>query len=130
MKMKKGLLGILAAALVLTVVTTGAMAAGGSWHHGAGTGSGASGSCRAGTCQYVDADGDGVCDNCGTACRYVDADGDGVCDNRGTACRYVDADGDGVCDNRGAACRYVDADGDGVCDNAGACGSGRRACRG
>ena len=53
MKMKKGLLGILAAALVLTMVTTGTMAAGGSWHHGAGSGS-ASGSCRAGTCQYAD----------------------------------------------------------------------------
>ena len=55
MKMKKGLLGILAAALVLTMVTTGAMAAGGSWHHGAGNcGTGASGSCRAGTCRYAD----------------------------------------------------------------------------
>ena len=77
MKMKKGLLGILAAALVLAMVTTGAMAAGGSRHHGAGTGS-ASGSCRAGTCRYVDADGDGVCDNRGAACRYVDADDDGA----------------------------------------------------
>lgn len=37
---------------------------------------------------------------------YVDADGDGVCDNVGRgigACLgYVDADGDGVCDNVGA----------------------------
>ena len=53
MKMKKGLLGILAAALVLTMVTTGTMAAGGSWHHGARSGT-ASGTCRAGTCQYAD----------------------------------------------------------------------------
>ena len=35
---------------------------------------------------YVDADGDGVCDNygsgyCGNGAGYVDADGDGVCDN-------------------------------------------------
>ena len=121
MKMKKGLLGILAAALVLTMVTTGAMAAGGSWHHGARSGS-ASDSCHSGTCQYVDADGDGVCDNCGTACRYVDADGDGVCDNCGTACRYVDADSNGICDNAGAC--------GGSHHGSGHHGSGRRACRG
>ena len=37
---------------------------------------------------YVDADGNGVCDNYGTGCgrNYVDADGDGVCDNYGTGC--------------------------------------------
>ncbi len=38
---------------------------------------------------------------------YVDADGDGVCDNRvdgrAAGSGYVDADGDGVCDNRGSA---------------------------
>ena len=38
---------------------------------------------------------------------YVDADGDGICDNwdgSGHGC-YVDADGDGVCDNGiGAGC--------------------------
>ena len=36
--------------------------------------------------------------------NFVDADGDGICDNRGTGrgCWYVDADGDGVCDNYGA----------------------------
>lgn len=45
---------------------------------------------------------------------YVDADGDGVCDNRpsgagGNGAGYVDADGDGVCDNlklRGANGRH------------------------
>jgi hypothetical protein len=31
----------------------------------------------------VDADGDGICDNC-TGTNFVDADGDGVCDNTGT----------------------------------------------
>ena len=56
--------------------------------------------------------------------NYVDADGDGICDNRGMngrGGRYVDADGDGICDNRGTnGCggKYVDADGDGICDNA------------
>jgi hypothetical protein len=39
--------------------------------YGSGTGTG-----------FVDADGDGVCDNC-TGTGFVDADGDGVCDNAG-----------------------------------------------
>ena len=57
-----------------------------------------------------------------SACaNYVDADGDGVCDYRGTrgaggsGC-WTDANGDGICDNCGG---YVDADGDGICDNCG-----------
>ncbi len=55
---------------------------------------------------FVDANGDGVCDN------FIDEDGDGICDtraNRGQG-RFVDADGDGVCDN------FVDEDGDGIND--------------
>jgi hypothetical protein len=41
--------------------------------------------------------------------RYVDADGDGACDNIGTCPGLVDADGDGVYDNNcgrgyGGAC--------------------------
>lgn len=83
--------------------------------------------CVASACaNYVDADGDGVCDYRGTrgaggAGCWTDANGDGICDNCGG---YVDADGDGVCDNRGsrgsAGCGgYVDADGDGICDNCG-----------
>lgn len=42
-------------------------------------------------CAFVDADGNGICDTCGTVHgasgwgrHYVDADGDGVCDNQGT----------------------------------------------
>lgn len=60
---------------------------------------------------------------------FVDADGDGVCDNRadGSLGRggygFVDADGNGICDNREngsyAGAGFVDADGDGVCDNRG-----------
>ena len=87
----------------------------------------------------------------GQAQNYVDADGDGACDNWDAAQpgadpgatnltwgsqgqNYVDADGDGACDNWNAAQpgadpgatnlmwgsqgqNYVDADGDGVCDN-------------
>ena len=79
---------------------------------------------------FIDADGDGVCDNSGKALgsgkgwskknrtNFVDEDGDGVCDN------FVDEDGDGICDNcvngecAGAGGAYfVDEDGDGVCDN-------------
>ena len=88
---------------------------------------------------YVDADGNGVCDNAGSngngcgrrsGCGkgYVDADGNGICDNadsNGNGCGkgYADTDGDGVCDNAGSngnGCGkgYADADGNGVCDNA------------
>lgn len=61
----------------------------------------------------------------GTAAQYVDTDGDGVCDNRGV--NFVDADGDGVCDNRGTGAGFVDTDGDGVCDKYGTCGHHGRA---
>jgi hypothetical protein len=56
--------------------------------HGRGGqgGTGGTGTCT-GT-NFVDADGDGVCDNAGTGAGagtgFVDADGDGVCDNMGT----------------------------------------------
>lgn len=63
---------------------------------------------------FVDADGDGVCDNIGTQSKsqgvnFVDADGDGVCDNEGTCTsngerkqlNFVDANSDGICDNTG-----------------------------
>ena len=66
--MKKILIGTAIAALVLMVGVTGAFAAGGR--------------------NYVDANGDGICDNRGNYCRFVDTDGDGVCDYHGTSCRY------------------------------------------
>ncbi len=77
--MKKTLLGILIGLVILAVGVTTAFAAGpGGRHHGTGaTGTG--------VCRYVDANGDGICDNRGTGCGqgggYADADGDGVCDN-------------------------------------------------
>lgn len=55
-----------------------------------------------GTCgrgNYADEDGDGLCDNCGTACgyrHYADEDGDGVCDSCGgvhTVQRYGGGNG-------------------------------------
>lgn len=48
---------------------------------------------------FVDADDDGICDNC-TGTGFVDVDGDGICDNC-TGTNFVDADGDGICDNDG-----------------------------
>jgi hypothetical protein len=72
---------------------------------------------------FVDADGDGVCDN------YATRPGSGTGNGRGRqGAGFVDADGDGVCDNavsgygRGngqPGSNFVDADGDGVCDNIG-----------
>lgn len=64
--MKKMRIVALSAAVVLTLGVTTAFAAGGR--------------------NYVDANGDGVCDYYGTGrgAYYVDADGDGVCDNYGT----------------------------------------------
>ena len=81
--LKKVLPSVLAAALLLSIGTTSAFAA--------GLGQGP---------YFVDANGDGICDYAGTGCGgyFVDADGDGVCDYAGTGCggHFVDADGDGV----------------------------------
>ncbi|HEX6386880.1 MAG TPA: hypothetical protein VF177_19620 [Anaerolineae bacterium] len=93
---------------------------------------------------YIDADDDGICDNCSAQMAnqygrryrqkngFIDEDGDGTCDNcdgtgphgpmNGRGAGFVDEDGDGICDNcagpvngaRGP--HFVDADGDGVCD--------------
>lgn len=106
--MKKILTGIATMALVVSVSSITAFAAGG----GRGR-------------NFVDNDNDGVCDYYNNSCQFVDDDGDGICDNcglgtHGMGARYVDADGDGVCDNYGSngnGAGYVDADGDGICDN-------------
>ena len=37
----------------------------------------------------------------GTGWRYVDANGDGVCDNQGTGYCWVDENNDGICDHQG-----------------------------
>ncbi len=76
-KIKKTALGILAASMVLSTGTATTFAA------------------RADCGRYyVDANGDGICDNCGLSRKkclashkkgqnFVDKDGDGICDNRG-----------------------------------------------
>ncbi len=60
----------------------------------------------------------------GRALNYVDANGDGICDyfgtGRGCGRWFTDANGDGICDN------FKDADGDGVCDYFQGRGAGRR----
>jgi len=87
---------------------------------------------------YVDADGDGVCDNCGNALgtnpdapNFIDENKDGVCDHFGT-----DEQGQGQSFRQGMRGRmqqmmgggqqgqgnvqgqnYADANNDGVCDN-------------
>lgn len=41
--------------------------------------------------------------NSGTGANFTDENGDGVCDNRGTAgtgANFADENGDGICDNR------------------------------
>jgi|JI10StandDraft_1071094.scaffolds.fasta_scaffold615123_2 hypothetical protein len=89
----------------------------------------------AGACgaNFVDADGDGVCDNAGAGVgamngqrsamrgqgmRGTGLQGTGV--GNGTNGTFVDANGDGQCDT------FVDADGDGVNDNAPQDGTGRQ----
>ena len=91
--MRKTLLSALGLVLALSMCATTAFAA------GPGRGR-----------NFVDTDGDGVCDNAGSMCIYADADGDGICDTCGTnygncltgdGTAFVDADGDGICDNYG-----------------------------
>ena len=95
-------------------------------NYGTGNGTGGQGSCAG----YVDADGDGVCDNYGAGqgsrSGYVDADGDGICDNYGNGygCGNGQGNGNGYGPGNGNGAGYVDADNDGVCDNYGA-GNGR-----
>lgn len=48
-----------------------------------------------------------VCEYCGVNCQYVDEDGDGVCDNYNNC-----ADSDGSMGQN-----YVDEDNNGICDN-------------
>ena len=119
--MKKLWMGLAAAALVMSLCVTGALAAG---RHGL---------------RYANAD--GVCGSWGAGCgfNFTDADGDGICNYRNTSCGgFVDTDGDGFCDNCGTHCgvNYVDVNGDGICDlyNVGQSGGhgghhGRGACR-
>lgn len=101
---KKIISAALTLALVLAVCITGAFAAHGGFGRGSGT-------CLSSGQNFIDEDGDGLCDNwagggsgrCGNGQGFIDEDGDGLCDNCGTQCvggrNFIDQDGDGVCDN-------------------------------
>lgn len=68
--MRKAFLGVLTAMILLSLGATTAFAAGHRSRH-----------------YFVDADGDGICDNAGSMCIY--ADEDGICDN------YISCQGGG-----------------------------------
>lgn len=101
---KKIIPAALTLAMVLAVCITGAFAAHGGFGRGSGT-------CLSSGQNFIDEDGDGLCDNwagggsgrCGNGPCFIDQDGDGLCDNCGTQCvggqNFIDQDGDGVCDN-------------------------------
>lgn len=104
--MKKAVLGILSAAIVLSLCAATAFAAYPCGRHHRSTASS--------RCAYVDSNGDGVCDVCGV--KHANClSGKGTC--------FVDSNGDGICDNCGSYHRcgewFVDADGDGICDHYG-----------
>ncbi len=72
--------------------------------------------------QYIDNDGDGICDNWNNyqGTNYVDDDNDGICDNAGNCdhhnchhANYVDANNDGICDNYGSNQHYGHHQGNG-----------------
>ena len=125
--MKRAFLGVLTSVILLSAGTATAFAADYRDGH-----------------YFIDADGDGICDNCGVyrQCAadedcwgryFVDGDGDGICDNcgshhwcatDGTECGRYFADGNGD----GCGRYFVDANGDGICDNYadnGTCGHGQ-----
>lgn len=70
------------------------------------------------------------CDVCGQ--NFVDEDGDGICDNKGSCQQngecgknFVDEDGDGVCDNKGSGqCKGNSHCGQGKGNSRGGCGKG------
>lgn len=104
--MKKAVVGVIAAGMVLSIGATSAFAV--------GPGSGRN---------FTDQNGDGICDYGGSTCRYTDADNDGICDSCGMEAHC------GIAQN-GYGRNFVDADGDGVCDHyavSQGAGQGRRA---
>ena len=72
---------------------------------------------------FVDQDGDGLCDTCGAEGQMMGRMGNRA--NGAYEAGFVDLDGDGLCDNCGSdqpandGINFVDEDADGVCDNYG-----------
>lgn len=98
--MKKLTAGILTAALVLSVGVTSALAATPSQRK-----------------HFVDADGDGICDNRNASYGYIDANDDGICDNRGANSEQEKTAVQAGCGKAKQGKQFIDNDGDGICDN-------------
>ena len=73
--------------LALTVCAAGMTVSAHGGHHGSKSKSSIVYSCESG-CKYTDADGNGICDDCGNYGYYCKKD-----------CTYCDEDNDGICDN-------------------------------
>lgn len=139
MKRILGLMAVMAMAIAIAVPLTAAAAPGNG--NGAGNRYGTNAKSypaaeyRVG---FVDADGDGVCDNYELRLDAVDQQDGKAVQNVKRSYGYIDADGDGICDNFdnrmewqgrggwvlgrnaraiGTCLGYVDADNDGICDN-------------
>ena len=73
------------------------------------------------TCEHVDADEDGLCDECGAeipaddTCEHRDANDDNLCDKCGEAF----SDGAETPDTPPASCEHRDANDDDLCDKCG-----------
>ncbi len=97
-KSMKKVTAIITFVLILSLSTATVFA------HGHGGHSGHGGHNQGGNCQgsnYVDADGDGVCDNRGTIVCGAGAS----CGHRNGG-RHIDANGDGICDNSKYSINY------------------------
>lgn len=121
--MKRIPLSIASVALILSLGTVNALAAG---HHGyqSYAGSNANGARNGLGRNFVDENSDGVCDFYGSGRNFVDENDDGICDFYGSGHNFVDENGDGVCDFYDSGRNFVDENGDGVCDNGSSCCSG------
>ena len=72
--------------------------------------------------KFVDANNDGICDNCNDYNHqyFVDENGDRICDNLNNRHLFNDENKDGVCDDCNRAnhgSKFVDSDSDGICDS-------------
>ena len=83
-------------AIVLTVILAVSMLSTGAFAHGHGGGHGVS---RETPCVNRE-ETNAVCQNHGESCEFIDEDGDGICDRKCVNDSYTDDDSDGVCDKR------------------------------
>ena len=135
-RIKKTMLGIFAAGMVLFIGTAMAFAGshrGGGHHRNIGSVCAEENFCQnINGKRFMDTNNDGICDNCDTVSR------DCLCGRENNGQNYTDTDNDGICDNCHVASRnclcgrenngqnYTDTDNDGICDN---CNTDSRDCR-